>query len=37
MTTAGERERNQTNGKLTCRLPETALAHSKPEGKVSSI
>jgi hypothetical protein len=36
-TTAGERERNQTNGKWTCRLPQTALAHSKPEDKVSYI
>jgi hypothetical protein len=36
-TTAGEREGNQTNGKWTCRLPQRALAHSKPEDKVSYI
>jgi hypothetical protein len=32
-TTAGEREGKQTNGKWTCRLPQRALAHSKPEDK----
>jgi len=36
-TTAGKREGKQTNGKWTCRLPQRALAQSKPEDKVSYI